>query len=252
MASGTVVVDATDATFADEVLRRSEEVPVVVDFWAKWCAPCRALGPLLERLAHEDGGAWVLARVDVDANPSVAGAYGVRSIPLVIGFRGGRPVAEFVGALPESEVRAWLGTLGPTPGEIAAAEGAEAEARGDLATAADAYRRALAHEPANGAARAGLARAELELRAASVDEAAIRARAERDTADVEAAAALADVEFASGEVDAACARLVEAVRRTAGDERERARARLVGLLDTLPPDDPRALRARRDLAAALF
>ena len=100
-------IDATDADFATAVLEASKERPVVVDFWATWCAPCRALGPILEKVAQERGGAFLLAKVDTDANPMVAGQLGVQSIPTVVAFRDGRPVDGFVGALPEAQVNAF-------------------------------------------------------------------------------------------------------------------------------------------------
>ena len=144
----THMIDVTEATFEQEVLDRSNEVPVVVDFWAEWCGPCRTLGPMLERLSEEAGGKWILAKVDVDANPGLASAFGVQGIPAVHAFRRGRDVAEFVGALPEQQVRDWLAGLGPTPADIAAREGLDAEGRGDLEAAAEKYRISLAHEPA--------------------------------------------------------------------------------------------------------
>src|SRR5687768_5579965 len=119
--------DVTDATFEDDVLRKSFQQTVVVDFWAAWCGACRQLTPVLERLADESPD-WVLAKVDVDANPRLSGAFGIQSIPAVKAFRDGKQVGEFMGALPESQVRKWIEGLGPSESEIVLLEAEEAEA----------------------------------------------------------------------------------------------------------------------------
>ena len=244
--------DVTEATFETEVLERSHEVPVVVDFWAAWCGPCRVLGPVLERLAEKDNGAWRLAKVDVDSNPRLASAFRVQGIPAVHAFKDGRHVAEFVGALPEEQVRAWLAQLGPSTADLAVEEGSRAESRGDLVAAAEAYRDALREEPGHAGARSSLERVELELRVATLDEASLRARVDADPSDVEAATGLADLEAARGRPEAAFDLLLDSVRRSSGDERDAARTHLLRLLATLPADDPRALAARRSLSLALF
>jgi putative thioredoxin len=243
--------DVTETTFEQDVLLRSHEVPVVVDFWAEWCGPCRTLGPTLERLAGAAGGAWVLAQVDVDSSPSLATAFGIQGIPAVCAFRDGRQVAEFTGALPEDQVRAWLEQLGPSAADRAAAEAVDAALTGDHERAAALFRDALRLEPGHAGARAGLARAELHLRTSSLDEAELTRRADADPTDVDAALGLADLAATSNRREAAFERLVEVVRLTAGHDRERARRRLVELLDTVPADDPAAMKARRALALAL-
>lgn len=245
-------MDVTEATFQREVLDRSREVPVVVDFWAAWCGPCRQLTPLLERLEAEAGGSWVLVKVNVDENPALAQAFRVQGIPAVHGFKDGRPVAEFVGALPEPNVREWLSQLGPSEAELLVAEASHWEATGDGAAAAEAYRQALSIEPGNAAAKAGLARIELAARSGAASAADLEARLAADPADIDAVLSMADLEMAGGDVEGAFDRLLRAVRGSAGAEREKARARLVDLLDTMAPDDPRAIAARRSLSLALF
>jgi putative thioredoxin len=155
------VIDVNEASFARDVVEKSRSVPVVVDFWAPWCGPCRTLGPLLERLAGEYAGRFVLAKINSDENQRLAGQFGIQGIPAVKAFRDGKVVAEFVGAQPEPQVRQFLKKVvpdgaaagGDTPaGLLAAHRWAEAEA---------AYRRAVAAAPGQGAAALGLARAAL-------------------------------------------------------------------------------------------
>jgi putative thioredoxin len=150
------ILDVSEATFEREVLLRSHEVPVVVDFWALWCMPCKVLGPLLERMAIEGGGIFRLAKVDVDQNPNLALRFGVRGIPAVKGFRNGEVVAEFVGAQPEAVVRRFIQGLAPTE-----ADQALERARGLLAThhwpeAEAGFREVLEREETSGAAALGL------------------------------------------------------------------------------------------------
>ena len=246
------MTDATEATFKSVVLDRSHTVPVVVDFWAAWCAPCRALTPILEKLAAEANGAWELVKVDTDANPRLAAAARVQGIPAVRAFKNGRQVAEFTGALPEPQVRAWLAQLGPSPADVLAERAQRAQLAGDLADAERDYEAALREDPAHEGAARGVARVRLAQRAATTDEASLRQRVAADPADVEAAVALADVLVARGEVEEGLMSLVEVVRRTSGDERDRARRHLLELMQTLPPDDPRVASARRALTSALF
>jgi putative thioredoxin len=150
------VLDVTDESFEDEVVARSYEVPVVVDFWAAWCGPCRILGPVLERLTSEANGKFVLAKVDVDRSPRHAQAFGVRGIPTVIAFRNGQAVREFSGALPESAVREFLRNVVPSEAD-AIVQQAEAVRGTDPSRAEALYREALALEPENAGAVVGLA-----------------------------------------------------------------------------------------------
>jgi putative thioredoxin len=246
------VVDVSESTFERDVLDRSRTTPVVVDFWADWCGPCRILSPVLERLAREADGSWVLAKVDVDQNQRLAAAAGVQGIPAVRAFKDGRQVAEFTGALPEQEVRRWLASLGVGGGDRAVAAGRDAERNGDLDGAAAHYRRALELDPGNREAAQRLAAFELRRRAAEHNEADLLRRLEGDPHDVEAAAALADLEVSRGNTEAAFSRLLEIVRTSSGVAREEARRHLVRLFGSLPDNDPNVGAARRSLSRALF
>ncbi|GLY65912.1 co-chaperone YbbN [Amycolatopsis taiwanensis] len=261
------VIDVTEATFQAEVIDRSLRQLVVVDLWADWCGPCKQLSPVLERLAGQSNGAWVLAKIDVDANPRIAQLFGVQGIPTVVAIAGGQPVDAFSGALPEPEIKKWLGSLldvlkDKLPGmpeqepveEPEDPRFTEAEAafeRGDFAEAEAAYQRILDVEPANEQAKAALAQVRFSARAATAEPDAV-ARADADPADLDAQFAAADFELAENKVEDAFARLLAAVRRTAGEDRNRARVHLVGLFELFDPADERVAKARRDLASALF
>lgn len=142
-------VDVTSATFEAEVIEASKSMPVVVDFWAPWCAPCRVLKPVLESLAAEYGGKFKLAKLNTEDNQDIAATYGVRSIPDVMAFRDGKPVSHFLGAVPESEVRAFIDKLIPTPSEIEHARALGLRQAGELDQAEQALRRAIDLDRAN-------------------------------------------------------------------------------------------------------
>ncbi|MQA63992.1 MAG: tetratricopeptide repeat protein [Actinophytocola sp.] len=265
------VIDVTEASFQADVVERSMQQLVVVDLWAEWCGPCKQLSPVLERLASESNGAWVLAKVDVDANPRIAQVFGAQSIPTVVAIAGGQPVDAFSGALPEPEIRKWLNALfdalrdklpgiqaaGP-PGEPEPEqedprfiEAEDAFARGDFAEAEAAYERILAAEPANELAKSALNQVRFAARTGSVDRSVI-ARADADPADIDAAMGAADLEVADGQVDQAFARLIAGIRTSTGEQKDRIRAHLVELFELFDPADERVMKARRDLASALF
>ncbi|MBC6458021.1 tetratricopeptide repeat protein [Actinomadura sp. HBU206391] len=273
------VVDVTDDTFNTEVVERSRTVPVLVDFWAEWCGPCKQLGPILEKLATEAAGRWVLAKVDIDANPRL-GAYlqqmDIRGIPFVAVVVAGQLMPFLNGAAPEAQVRQALDQLFaalkqegilPEAGEEPEGEAAEAgqpesdseydraEAalqRGDLDAAGASFQRILDSSPQDAHAKQGLALVDLSRRVEALDvDKALRDAAEQP-GDAEAQTRAADIEMVSGRIDEALERLVSTVRRTAGDERDKARVHLLKLFEVLPPEDARTVKARKALQSALF
>ncbi len=274
--ASSVVVDVTEADFQRVVVEQSMTVPVVVDLWADWCGPCKQLSPVLERLAVEYAGQFLLAKVDVDANPRLGQVFQAQSIPLVVAVVKGQPVPLFQGAVPEQQVRAYLDELlamaqaNGVTGSVAAGgaaapaddvepplpplheEAFDAIERDDLPAAAAAYTKALAQNPADDLAKAGLAQVQLLQRTQGVDPAAARAAAAASPADPAAQILAADLDLLGGHVEDAFARLVDAVRVTAGDERNTVRLHLVELFTVVGPDDERVVKARKALTAALF
>ncbi|MEU5535540.1 tetratricopeptide repeat protein [Streptomyces sp. NPDC020362] len=276
-----LVIDVDEAGFEHEVLQRSAEVPVVIDFWAEWCQPCKQLSPVLERLAVEYNGRFLLAKVDVDANQMLMQQFGVQGIPAVFAVVAGQALPLFQGAAGEQQIRQTLDQLvqvaeerfgltglavdpdaqpgdgaqqaapaGPYDALLEAA--VQALDAGDLGGAVRAYQNVLSDDPANTEAKLGLAQAELLQRVQGMDPQQVRKEAADKPADVDAQIAAADLDLVGGHVEDAFGRLIETVQRTAGDDRDAVRRRLLELFEVVGPEDPRVVGARRALARALF
>ncbi|MFJ2204968.1 tetratricopeptide repeat protein [Streptomyces microflavus] len=280
LAPAALVIDVDEAGFERDVLQRSAEVPVVIDFWAEWCEPCKQLGPLLERLAVEYNGRFLLAKVDVDANQMLMQQFGIQGIPAVFAVVAGQALPLFQGAAPEAQIRETLdqliqvgeerfgltgiavdpdGVRDAAPAEVPAGPydalleaAASALDANDFGGAVQAYKNVLTDDPANPEAKLGLAQAELLARVQTMDPQAVRKDAADNPGDVDAQVAAADLDLVGGHVEDAFSRLVEAVRRNTGDERNTARLRLLELFEVIGPDDPRVTAARTALARVLF
>ncbi|MGQ4434810.1 MULTISPECIES: tetratricopeptide repeat protein [unclassified Streptomyces] len=278
-----LVIDVDEAGFESEVLQRSTEVPVVIDFWAEWCEPCKQLSPLLERLALEYNGRFVLARIDVDANQMLMQQFGVQGIPAVFAVVAGQALPLFQGAAAESQIRQTLDQLiqvaeqrfgltglavdpdaeqGDRPEAVAEVPAGPYDAlleaavqaldAGDFGGAVQAYKNVLSDDPGNSEAKLGLAQAELLHRVSALDPQQVRTEAAEKPGDVPAQIAAADLDLVGGHVEDAFSRLIDTVRRTVGDDRDAVRLRLLELFEVVGADDPRVTAARRALARALF
>lgn len=278
------VFDVSDADFEVRVLARSRQVPIVIDFWAPWCGPCRTLGPLLERLADEHAGAFELAKVNIDENPALAQAFRVQSIPMVVGLRDGQLAGHFVGAQGETSIRAFLAQLLPSAAEQAADEGAALLAAGKVAEAEAVFRETLAADPRAEQALVGLAtilaqrgeddealalldrvdpgpqRAAADRLAAAIrirqsgaaDLDGLRARLDAAPDDLESRFTLAQALAAAGLYEEALQHYLTIVERDRGFRDDGARKAMIDVFDLLGPGDELADRYRSELGKTLF
>jgi putative thioredoxin len=274
-------LDVSLADFQQRVLEESRHRPVVVDFWAPWCGPCKSLKPILEKLAAEYGGRFLLAKVNADDNQELATRYGVRGIPSVKAFINGEPVDEFSGALPEDEVRVFLDRLLPGPAEDMRGQAAGLRAAGDLSAAlqtlaeaskldpahvgvrldateimldlgeADEARRLLGNLTDDADPRVAQLRARLQFMGeVGEDEAALNARVVNNENDLEARLKLANLHVAAGRYEAGMDQLLEIIRRDRTFEDDIGRKTLLSVFDLLA-GDPLVSQYRRKLASAL-
>ena len=278
-------IDVNEENFEAAVLERSSEVPVLVDFWAEWCGPCKALGPVLEKLADEYAGEFILAKLNVDENPNLAGMFGIQGIPAVKLFRDGDLASEFTGALPEPMLREFLTKFLPTASDKEALAAMALEAEGKLLEAKAAYEAILAADPNHGQALLGMARlamnggdnpaalayldrisiiaderkdadrlvARLNLQAGGAQsEAALREKIAADPKNIaarfELAQALAGVEKYAD----ALKEFLEVVKADRKFKDDGARKAMIQIVEVLDSDDPLTDKYRSELAAVLF
>ena len=274
------VKDIDQQDFAREVIQRSEEVPVVVDFWAEWCGPCKTLGPALEKVAEDYGGAFELVKMDVDANQQLASQFGIKSIPTVIAFKGGKPAAQFMGAVPEPQIRQFVDGLLPTEEDRMVDRARDLLLDGDDYEAEAILREVLGrvadhHDGATALASILISRGDTEEaliilgrlpRTSEVErlEAAARVTAaqEIDVSDIERRLAenpdddaarleLGQALAARGEYEPALDRLLDVVK-AGGGLRDDARQAMIDVFDVIGSDHPLTVTYRRALANALF
>ncbi|BBX95697.1 co-chaperone YbbN [Mycobacterium lacus] len=263
---GSRTSEITEANFEDEVIVRSDEVPVVVVLWSPRSDVCVELVDALSGLAVTDKGKWSLATVNVDAVPRVAQIFGVQAVPTVVALAAGQPISSFQGPQPPDQLRRWLDSLvSATAGKLKGATSSEERAEvdpavararreleaGDFAAARESYQAILDAEPGSVEAKAALRQIDFLMRATAQRPDAV-AVADSAPDDIDAAFAAADVQVLNQDVSAAFERLIALVRRTSGNERTRVRTRLIELFELFDPADPEVVTGRRNLANALY
>ena len=271
-----VVVDVNEEDFQQKVIDISKTVPVIVDLWAEWCGPCKQLSPLLEKLAAEYKGRFVLAKIDVDANPRLSQMFQVQSIPAVFAVIGESAGPLFQGAIPEAELRQVIeevlriaaeqgvsGTINTEVQEDVAPVIEEEQIdprleaafnaieKGDFVAANNSYKEMLNQNPADQVAQAGLAQVGLLERASKLNPNDVLQKAS-DRKDFASQMDLADLELMKGNPGAGFAVLINAIKISSGEDRDKLRARLLELFIVVGDIDPEVIKARRDLASALF
>ncbi len=266
-ASTSAGVEVNETNFEDEVLLRSNQVPVVVLLWSPRSEVCLQLADALSDLAATDSGKWALASVNVDVSPRVAQIFGVEVVPTVVALAAGQPLSSFQGAQPPDQLRRWIDSLlSATAGKLSGGTDVDAEPEevdpglaqarqqledNDLGGALDSYQAILDTEPNHPEAKGAVRQIVFLMRATAHSPDAV-AVADAAPDDIEAAFAAADVQLLSQDVTGAFDRLVALVRRTAGDERTAVRTRLIELFELFDPADPEVIAGRRNLANALY